>query len=543
MNKRRGLALGTIVAASLLLRPIGSAGPQQSGSPKGDIGSSALAGLPSAEGDGPWVASCNYWAPMRKPDWSNEASEVNSAINAEGGGVDLRLQVQKASQGRNLGCLNQPGDRWGLPDSVDSLDVTAIVATVPDPVHTHLGMNFDRSVDALLQAAQDSGYVGSYYWLPWKNRQAWRASDPDGNTEPGHDAVREREPGLIILRYVAPKPDVSLSLENSFKKVIYLFLVAEVPTFGIEGFQFQRALFYENQLAAAITGHGSFARGMSGAAAIVGPQYSGSAASLRAAIETAGPRFGITEFEVAGTTATVPPAELLTLNSGAPLNAKLKISYYSFEDNNKYDHDILAARLQAANYDLQRTTLLIEDDTAYGVTFDDVYNSSLDHKSWREIRFPRDISLLRDAQATEDQYGADSARSPGFHSPYLRFSLKEPSPADSVPDFSHEHTPVSQEAQLMAIARELHRYRSQFIGIVATNPLDQVFLAQFLHRACPDARLLFFGSDLLMVREVDSVPFIGSITITPYPLMGLGGGSASRTYPSYSSQAYYNAVA
>src|SRR5208282_5056042 len=33
------------------------------------------------------------------------------------------------------------------------------IAVLPDPVHTHLGLFFDRSVEALMQAAQKKGYV------------------------------------------------------------------------------------------------------------------------------------------------------------------------------------------------------------------------------------------------------------------------------------------------------------------------------------------------------------------------------------------------
>jgi hypothetical protein len=92
----------------------------------------------------------------------------------------------------------------------------------------------------------------------------------------------------------------------------------------------------------------------------------------------------------------------------------------------------------------------------------------------------------------------------------------------------------------MTIARELQRYRFQYVSISASNVLDEIFLAQFLHRACPDVRLVFYGADLLMVREIDNLPFLGWITITPYPLIGLG--TATRAHPDSTSEAYYNAV-
>lgn len=528
MNKRQGLTLGAILAAGLLLRPAGSPAPQQGQSSTGGTSLLSSSASMAAQGQGPWIASCNYWAPMRPPASSKNSAEVHGTLDAEDSGIDLHVRLNQTNQDRELGCQNDPVKRWGFP--AHPIDVTAIIATVPDPVHAHTAMNFDRSVDALLQAAADNGYVCSHYWLPWKNRVgAAKAAESEGNAEPGHDAVRERQPGLIILRAVGA------SLQDSYDRVIYVFLAAETSTLGIDGFQLENAFAYEDELEQVLSGSGNhISRGRKGHVAIVGPGYTGSAASLRAAIDTAQLRYSTfrgAEFEVTGATSTRLPADELTSKQNP------KIDYLSFQENGEYGTDVFRERLKAAHYDPRRFTLLIEDDTTLGkLTFD----KSTDYEV---IHFPRDISLLRNAQG--EDYNNQAAVIGSVPSPYLRFSLKDPSPQDSVPDFSAEHTPLSQEAQLMAIARQIHRDRSQFVGIVASNVLDQIFLAQFLHRACPDVMLVFFGSDLLMVREIDNVPFIGSITITPYSLIGLGRGFGryGRAYPSSSNQAYYNAVA
>jgi len=184
--------------------------------------------------------------------------------------------------------------------------------------------------------------------------------------------------------------------------------------------------------------------------------------------------------------------------------------------------------------------VLVEDNTALGKASVQLSSDTNAERMVQEIRFPREISLLRNAQVAYDHPGSEAPSAP---SPFLHFSLRDSGAHDSVPQFSPENTPVSQEAQLMAIGRELHRFRSQFIAIVASNVLDQIFLAQFLHRACPEARLVFIGADLLMVREIDNVPFIGSISVTPYGLMGLGRTSGSpRAFPDSLSQALYNAA-
>ena len=106
--------------------------------------------------------------------------------------------------------------------------------------------------------------------------------------------------------------------------------------------------------------------------------------------------------------------------------------------------------------------------------------------------------------------------------PYLSLSLKDTSADDTVPRFSTAQTPLSQEAQLMAIAHQLQRDHTDFILITASNILDELFLAQFLHRACPDARLVFYnGEDRVVERDVDNVQYIGSISVTPFSLISL----------------------
>lgn len=48
------------------------------------------------------------------------------------------------------------------------IQMHAVIATVPDPVHSHLAPEFDRAIDALIGAASDNHYLISYSWLPWR---------------------------------------------------------------------------------------------------------------------------------------------------------------------------------------------------------------------------------------------------------------------------------------------------------------------------------------------------------------------------------------
>jgi hypothetical protein len=71
----------------------------------------------------------------------------------------------------------------------------------------------------------------------------------------------------------------------------------------------------------------------------------------------------------------------------------------------------------------------------------------------------------------------------------------------------------------MKYAAELRRGHYKYVGILGTNVVDVLFLAKFLRSACPDVRLFIFDSDLLFERDLDNAPYIGTLTVSTYPLV------------------------
>src|SRR5271165_1038967 len=292
MNKNQGFAAGLVVAATLMLRSVApSSAPD---APPSAAASDANAPqAPTETRDGPWIASCNYWAPVRPASPPPRRDpEISGTIDSRP--VDLHLNLPDSGK-QERGCVvkNDTG-KWGFPDDFSQIQVTALIAVVPDPVHTHLGLTFDRTMDALLQAGSDNGYPPSYFWLPWKSRgSVLKTAESPSDAEPGHDPDRERQPGLIILKSA-----------HNFNEVIYLFVVGETVTEGVDGTQLQNAFQYESELQSALKGH--FTTGKSGSGksrvSIVGPTLSGSAASLRAAIDSAAriSELKADEFHIAG---------------------------------------------------------------------------------------------------------------------------------------------------------------------------------------------------------------------------------------------------
>jgi hypothetical protein len=583
VNRGQGVATGVVLLLGALLRPGGGHTPVpilQAAANTEDKGAGRSEML---QGDGPWEASCRYWEPARgleKPSQEEKSEEVSLEFKDKDGKVESKSEAKK---GNGQTECEQDRDAWGIPEATTKVkpQIIAIIAAVPDPVHTHLALGYDRAVDALMQAAADNGYLRSFYWIPWKNQNETGHAGTAAEFEV--QRVREEQPGLIVLKHVAKNSE---DMWSSYDKVIYLFLVGESPASGMNGMQMRNALRYEKELLAGAKQKRIVVRlsMRSNELAVIGSEASGAAASLREAVEQA--RAEIAQamaikslhVRIAGATETMVANHVMNEPfADAAVGAKSEVEYVSFGEDTNFEERRILDLATGSGYRSDRFAVLIEDGTVFGQSSgglnpacperDAVLKASSDKSPQRQryvksmadqalnrclqreqvyrgtlvIRFPREISLLRNAQTGE------ITRSAEVPSPYLHLSLKDPVVDDTIPHFSPEQTPLSQEAALMSIQRDLLTYRAQFLAIYASNVLDEIFLANFLHRACPNVRLVFLGAgDLLWEREVENQPYIGSLTITPYDLVGLmqlpTDRPASRAFPDALSESIYNAA-
>ncbi|HEX6773531.1 MAG TPA: hypothetical protein VF126_15975 [Acidobacteriaceae bacterium] len=468
--------------------------------------------------EGPWIASRQYWsADARETDAQDESAIATNPSDAL-------------------------ASRWGLPEDVSvSTEAHAVIATVPDPVHSHLELDFDRTLNSLISAAADNGYLASYAWLPWK-----MPSREPGTQEPASN--RTDEPGLLIFdrRTTSGKKSV----------VLYMFLVGEVPGDGVNGEQMKKALRDELDLR---SGLGSaFATDREDRLRVIGPQYSGSAMSLMQTINTvlaeqdrnpsntktqerSRSLSPIKNVGIVGGTQTEPARRILNGCSPAeeqPCPIHRERQYFSFASS--LEATGLMALLDEGHYDPTRSIELREDGTAYAAGFGRAASNS---KQMQAIVFPRDVSELRNAY--EEGQTSSGSGEQGLPGPYLRLTTHDQGSQDTLPAFSKDKTPLSQEAQLMAISHTLTQFHTDFAYIAASNPMDVLFLAKYLRRANPDTRLVM-EPDLLLQREGDDTAYIGSLSVTPYPLIWAASSpelpGQIRTFPTGAMEAYYDAA-
>ena len=209
-----GSTVGSLLALSVLLRALfpGVAAPSV---PANRTATTTLAINAPGEkrpDDGPWKASQDYFA----------------------GAVPQCGEPANASATRS--------GRWCIHEGTS---VLALIALAPDPVRTHMALQFDRAIEAIELAAGSAGYVISQYWLPWSVESPKAASDTGKSSQPGSTAedrnTRMTQPGLVLLRRDAGPTSTAPEL-------LYVFVVADTATGGIDGRQFDNAAKYFDEV-------------------------------------------------------------------------------------------------------------------------------------------------------------------------------------------------------------------------------------------------------------------------------------------------------
>ena len=99
-----------------------------------------------------------------------------------------------------------------------------LVATVPDPIDSHLQLTFDGALAAISLAFEQHGYVLDRYELPWSRE----LQDRPVTGRP--DVEKFRQPGAVLFRR-SQTPD-KFQAGNTCD-LIMLLLVGETPTGGV----------------------------------------------------------------------------------------------------------------------------------------------------------------------------------------------------------------------------------------------------------------------------------------------------------------------
>lgn len=496
MEKRLGSSAGILALLAVLVHTFGNNGAEHASSSQ--IGkesthsSNAAAGLKNASParQGPWTATQQYF--HREPNWR---------------GVDFSSCVSlplDACSGKMLSEL------YGLPESFATKKLRALIATVPDPLHTRMAVETDRYLDAIQQAAFRSDWELATQWLPWTVKAASVQSADSGDSLAG-SFERETLPGLLVFR-----PHFK-SFEDT-QRLLLVFVVGETPTAGLNGFQFEAA----SQTIARLGSD------RPNELFIAGPNFSGSFLSFTHLLEE---QPGSMHFELrsgAVSNSDYARAMLVELQAhGFKIDAlgegHPSITFHASTLASVSFHNHFLRVITKLGLDVKQAAELTEDETGFSYTDPKQHRRNGDEP--QIYRYPRDIAQLRNTYNDTAFAGAPQADTKA--TPAVDFSLKDTQAGEDVfPMFSTSHTAVVQNAELQQIVNDISRKSIRLVSLSASNVFDTLFLANVLTQNCPDTRIVLRGADLLFVQEAAQGSLSGVMAISPFPLFSEGAESS-----------------
>jgi hypothetical protein len=233
------------------------------------------------------------------------------------------LAVSPVEQSRNKPWQTGGKEQTGLvTDSGTGTDyrVKFLIATLPEPISPALRASFDNEIAAISAAASDAGYTLDSFDLPWQSvaksesqglqlapeidvaGNAVGAATSSSNPVPSYSVTSktepprwEADPGIILFRSIEKD-----QLGRNDGRLLVVFIVGEAPTRGINKRAMGDALDQIAWLWTLPKGPGrDYLRAVVGSVSaccgkepateelnILGPGFSGSAASMRAELES-----------------------------------------------------------------------------------------------------------------------------------------------------------------------------------------------------------------------------------------------------------------
>ncbi|HZD30054.1 MAG TPA: hypothetical protein VE779_00180, partial [Candidatus Angelobacter sp.] len=412
-----------------------------------------------------------------------------------------------------------------VSSSASGTAVSVAIAIVPNPVQTHLPLTFDRLIDAIQQAVQDTGFTYDSSWFPWNPSDSSDKSQTEAQQTSSLKVESHQQPGVMVFRHGADPKRV----DDPYQSGIVVFVVAEQPTGGVDDVQFAHAIGWAKALG-------------SGELRIIGPTFSGTLGSLAHELLVTGAlqNFpdGVKIFSGSANSGDAVtsftnflaqhPTPAATIGSNPTPQ-----QFRTFVESDRLMTDRFLCYMQREGYDLSYFAILSEDETAFGE------NPTLskdprcsDHKpppgntlpiyegKPLYLYYPRDIAKLRSAYEQQSVFSSGKQMS-GTPSASLKEDFSEPVSAehDTVRTFAGKLTPQSQEAVLFGIANVLASRNIEFIIIRSTNTLDQLFLSEFLRRSYPNGRVVIDGADLMFRRGMEGASLRGVMMLSTYPLL------------------------
>jgi hypothetical protein len=451
--------------------------------------------------------------------------------------------------------------------------ISFLIATVPAPVSPSLRHEFDSYLNAIQIAVGRAGYVLDSFDVPWIEKDEghtgdfrlsqeididWgttadpefartnarkRGADPrQSQVSParnnhvlalrpntGEEMRRGEDPGIILFRDDG----------TTGKRLLVLFLVGESPTRGINKTSLRDALDQTAWLsgwksrsslpprylvdATCLAGRRIIERTPDPCAnkareiRIIGPTFSGSAPSMRNALtEWLDPQ-GIhpPKLNILSGTATAV-GDRLSIGRGHG-NDDIEFHAVRIADSAIWN---FARPFLGAGGDREHPAIaILSDDTSYG-------SSATGQDGVLRITFPVHISDVRNAVESISQGSPPSQLAIARHDIPI-VNEKNQQQKDVIPLFS-SRSAVYDELVLENLLATLNAENVRYIGIVATDVEDLLFLVHEIRKACPNTVVFTTSADLRYIHSDVNSDLAGMLVFSTYPLFSR---NQAWTYP------------
>jgi hypothetical protein len=446
------------------------------------------------------AAEANTAQPPHASQTTTQPSDTGQPIPSNGHDAwELLWRFASGEQGQNGGGKDQrqtgPAlSKVDLGNLLNGFDTDFIIATLADPIESHVPEDFDRSLEAIEAAMAASGYSLSRFDLPWRTPQEAQVPQervlPDATLRPG-----------VLLFFKAP------TRNDPTPRLFLVFAVGETPTAGIHKAAFLDALNQANKICAVAR---CSRRAAGGPIRILGPTFSGSAQSLSMALE---PYLEATydTVKIISGSATAPNLASDFTPIASHMNPK------GFETVVHDDKDTLTAvygYFQEHCHALPKEFgILYEEGTGYGSASS---HWLLKDKLLTAIPFPFGIYELQTA-APQSQTTPQPPQLNQSDDTLYPVLTPENAGRDIVPAFSSLKKAIADRV-LSSDLETVAEMNLKYVGIIASNVKDTVFLAQQIRTHIPNIVVFVLDNDALYLNSEVVNDLTGMLVASTYPL-------------------------
>ena len=462
-------------------------------------------------------------AKIHLSSFSNE-DEILNKKSSKTGNLSIEKNVSCHKQGaiNLLGAYSSSNTakrvsaKYEPNNSKNQYHLEVLFAILPE---SHNSNSHEVELDSIVNAIQDAGYVQDRYWLPWQDVRHSGGDHDSIDSGQYSDPCSHESPGVVLFR----------SIKGT--ELLFLYIITETPTYGIDKDSFYAAVDESIQL---LNNTGSKLR-------IVGPTYSGSATSLKIAIEAETLKHPDLSFKIISGSATSDSVDG-TLNQNS-LNIEFHRTVIPDVVANNRFYRYLSEQLGAS---CREIAILTESTTRYGQS---IISSEPTTCPRLVLGFPMNIAGIRQEWSKHPPASRENKFTTQSQVDQLEKAQDSTALRDVLPQIS-EPSIRRKNLALRQILNTISTERIRYAGLFSTNTQDKIFLAEQIRKYCPDVVLFTSEADILFTQPEYRNILNGMFVVSTYPLYNRNqiwsfpgkGKNGRMQFVTNASQGIYNAT-